>query len=311
MKHITVLTPCYNEEENVQELYERIKAVFETTLTDYAYDHLFIDNASHDHTVEIVKELAKADKHVRLIVNARNFGHIRSPMHGLFQARGDAVIVMVSDLQDPPEMIADYVAKWEEGYKVVIGVKRKTEETPIFAGIRRAYYEIIHRLSDVDQVKNATGSGLYDRAFIDIARKMDDPYPYFRGLIGEIGFERAELPYDQPLRKRGITKNNFYTLYDMAMLGITNYSKIPLRLAVFTGFGLGCLSLLAAFIYLVYKLLFWKSFQLGMAPLVIGIFFFSAVQLFFIGILGEYIGAIHTQVLKRPLVVEKERVNFD
>ena len=311
MKLITVLTPCYNEEENVREVYERVKAVFETTLTNYDYEHLFIDNASHDCTVEILKEIARGDKRVRVIVNARNFGPIRSSMHAFIQSRGDAVIGIVADLQDPPEMIADYVAKWEEGFKIVIGVKRKTEETPLFAWVRRAYYEIIHRLSDVEQVKNATGSGLYDRAFIDIVKKMDDPYPYFRGLIGEIGFERAEIPYDQPLRKRGITKNNFYTLYDMAMLGITNYSKIPLRLAVFTGFAIGCLSLLIAFIYLCYKLLFWKSFQLGMAPLVIGIFFFSAVQLFFIGILGEYIGAIHTQVLKRPLVVEKERINFE
>ena len=285
--------------------------MFESTLTDYDYEHLFIDNASRDHTVEILKEIAHTDKHVRIIVNARNFGPFRSSMHAFVQARGDAVIGIVADLQDPPEMIVDYVAKWEEGYKIVIGVKRKTEETPVFAWARRAYYELIHHLSDVDQVKNATGSGLYDRAFVDIVRKMDDPYPYFRGLIGEIGFERAEIPYDQPLRKRGITKNNFYSLYDMAMLGITNYSKIPLRLAVFTGFGIGFLSLLIAFIYLFYKLLFWKSFQLGMAPLVIGIFFFSAVQLFFIGILGEYIGAIHTQVLKRPLVVEKERINFE
>ena len=311
MKLITVLTPCYNEEENVREVYERVKTVFETTLKDYDYEHLFIDNASLDRTVTILKDIAHTDKRVRLIVNARNFGQIRSPMHALFQARGDAVIGIVADLQDPPEMIAEYVAKWEEGYKIVIGVKRKTEDTPLFSWIRHLYYELIHHLSDVDQVKNATGSGLYDRTFVDIVKKMDDPYPYFRGLIGEIGFERAEIPYDQPIRKRGITKNNFYTLYDMAMLGITNYSKIPLRLAVFTGFGIGCLSLLTAFIYFIYKLLFWKSFQVGMAPLVIGIFFFSAVQLFFIGILGEYIGAIHTQVLKRPLVVEKERINFD
>lgn len=311
MKLITILTPCYNEEENVREVYERTRAVFESTLSNYNYEHLFIDNASRDNTVAILKEIAKDDKRVRIIVNARNFGHIRSPFHALMQSRGDAVIGLVSDLQDPPEMIVDFVRRWEEGYKVVIGVKAKTQDTPLFAFLRRVFYEIIHRFSDVDQVKNATGFGLYDRAFVDVVTKMDDAYPYFRGLIGEVGFERAEIAYDQPGRKRGITKNNFYTLYDMAMLGITSYSKIPLRLAAFAGFALGTLSLLLAFAYLGYKILFWSSFQLGMAPLVIGMFFFSAVQLFFIGILGEYIGAIHTQVLKRPLVVEKERINFD
>ncbi|HOE66230.1 MAG TPA: glycosyltransferase family 2 protein [Candidatus Hydrogenedentes bacterium] len=310
-KLISVLTPCYNEEENVREVYERVRQVFETQLTNYDYEHLFIDNASRDRTVPILKELAHADKRLKIIVNARNFGQVRSPFHALMQTQGDAVIGIVADLQDPPEMIVDFVRKWEEGYKVVIGVKATSEETPLFFAVRKMYYNLIRKLSDVEQIKNATGFGLYDRAFVDVLRKLDDPYPYFRGLICDIGFERAEIKYDQPARKRGFTKNNFYTLYDLAMLGIVNYSKIPLRLATMTGFSLGAFSLLVAVIYFGYKLVFWKNFQVGAAPVVIGLFFFSAVQLFFIGILGEYIGAIYTQVLKRPLVVEKERINFD
>ncbi len=310
-KLISVLTPCYNEEENVREVYERVRQVFETQLTNYDYEHLFIDNASRDRTVPILKELAHADKRLKIIVNARNFGQVRSPFHALMQTQGDAVVGIVADLQDPPEMMVDFVRKWEEGYKVVIGVKATSEETPLFFAVRKMYYNLIRKLSDVEQIKNATGFGLYDRAFVDVLRKLDDPYPYFRGLICDIGFERAEIKYDQPARKRGFTKNNFYTLYDLAMLGIVNYSKIPLRLATMTGFCLGAFSLLVAAIYFGYKLVFWKNFQVGAAPVVIGLFFFSAVQLFFIGILGEYIGAIYTQVLKRPLVVEKERINFD
>jgi glycosyltransferase involved in cell wall biosynthesis len=309
-KLISIVTPCYNEEENVELLYHKVKDVF-SLLPHYRCEHLFIDNHSSDGTVSILKRLAANDPNVKIIVNARNFGHIRSPHHAILQTRGEAVISMVADLQDPPELIAAFIKKWEEGFKIVIGVKSQSEEHPLFFAVRRLYYQLVSRLSEIELVKNFTGFGLYDRSVVEILRKIDDPYPYFRGLICDIGFDRAEIEYVQPARKRGFTKNNFYTLFDMAMLGFTNHSKVPLRLATMTGFGLAALSLLFAFCYFIYKLIFWSKFQVGIAPLVIGLFFFASVQLFFIGILGEYIGSIHTQVLKRPLVVEKERVNFD
>jgi glycosyltransferase involved in cell wall biosynthesis len=309
MKMLSVVTPCYNEEGNIELLYQKVKEVM-STLKNYSYEHIFIDNASQDKTVEILKEIAVTDKNVKIIVNARNFGHIRSPYYALLQASGDAVISVVADLQDPPELIPEFVKKWEEGYKIAIGVKANSEESPIFFAVRKMYYNLIGKLSEIELVKNFTGFGLYDKKVIEILREINDPYPYFRGLICDIGFDRAEIKYIQPSRKRGFTKNNLYTLYDIAMLGITNHSKVPLRLATMLGFGLAVVSLLIALGYFIYKLIFWKSFNLGTAPLVIGLFFFSSVQLFFLGILGEYIGSIYTQVLKRPLVVEKERINF-
>ncbi len=308
-KSISVVTACYNEEENVEELYNKVKEVFER-FDKYEYEHIFIDNASKDKTVQILKEIAKNDKNVKIIVNARNFGHIRSPFYGLLQAHGEAVISIVADLQDPPSMIADFIRKWEEGYNVVVGVKKESDESKMMFAIRSYYYDMISRLSEVNQIKNFTGFGLYDKKIIEILRKIDDPYPYFRGLISEIGYDIFRIEYVQPVRKRGLTKNNFYSLYDIAMLGITNHSKVPLRLAAMLGFCLAALSLFAAFGYFIYKIIFWQSFSVGIAPLVIGLFFFSSVQLFFIGIIGEYIGSIYTQVLKRPLVIEKERINF-
>ena len=309
MKLISVVTPCYNEEENVQALYEQIKAVFDD-LDNYRYEHIFIDNASTDKTVAIIKSIAERDKNVKLIVNVRNFGHIRSPYHALLQTHGDAVIAMASDLQDPPALIADFIRHWEEGYKIVAGVKPQSQESAIMFAVRKSYYHLISKISDVQLIKNFTGFGLYDQSVIKILRDIDDPYPYFRGLISEIGFEVAQVPYLQPSRKCGISKNNFYTLYDIAMLGITNHSKVPLRLATMAGFLLSALSFLAAMIFFVLKLIFWQQIPMGIAPLAISLFFFSSVQLFFIGLLGEYIGAIHTQVRKRPLVIEKERINF-
>lgn len=310
MKLISIVTPCFNEQENIQEIYERIRKAM-SSLAGYDYEHIFIDNASKDKTVEILRAIAAKDRNVKVIINTRNFGHIRSPQYALHQTKGDAVIHIVADLQDPPEMILDFIRKWEEGFKIVIGVKEKSEESPLSFAVRKVFYNLIGSLSEVPLIKNFTGFGLYDKKVIDILKQIDDPYPYFRGLICDIGFERAEIPYIQPARRRGFTKNNFYTLYDMAMLGITNHSKVPLRLATMTGFTVAMLSLLVASGYFVYKLIFWDKFSVGTAPLVIGLFFFSSVQLFFIGIIGEYIGAIHTQVLKRPLVIEKERINFD
>jgi glycosyltransferase involved in cell wall biosynthesis len=306
---ITVVTPCYNEVDNVAPLYEAVRDVF-AALPQYPYEIIFIDNASTDGTVEVLRRLADGDPHVRVIVNARNFGQVRSPYHAILQARGDAVIGLASDLQDPPELIPRFLEEWEKGSKLVLGVKTKSDENPLMFGVRRFYYRLIDRLSDVRQVQNATGFGLYDRQIVDILRQLNDPYPYFRGLVAEIGFPPALIEYSQPKRRAGITKNRFYSLYDLAMLGITSHSKVPLRLATMLGFGASAVSLATAFGYLVYKLLNWTSFSVGVAPLVIGLFFVSSVQLFFMGILGEYIGAIHTQVLHRPLVVERERINF-
>ena len=310
MKMISVVTPCYNEEENVRDVYEQVKMVFEE-LNGYTYEHIFIDNASQDATVAILKEIARNDKRVRIIVNTRNFGHMRSPYHGLLQTRGDAVVSLVADLQDPPHLIKDFIRKWEEGYKVVIGVKRRSEESPIMFRLRGLFYRTLRKLADIDLVEQYTGFGLYDRRVVEILRSLNDPYPYFRGLIVEIGFEIAKIEYTQPKRKRGITKANFYILYDLAMLGLTNYSKAPLRLATMFGFVSAAVSLFVAFFYLVNKLLFWNRFAIGMAGVIIGMFFMSGVLLFCIGILGEYLGSVHTQVLRRPLVIERERINFD
>lgn len=309
-KHISIVTPCFNEEDNLEEVYKRVKEIFNSQAKKYTYDHIFIDNASLDSSPAILRKLAEKDKNVKVIFNARNFGHIRSPYYGLLQAGGDAVMLIVSDLQDPPELIPDFLTKWEEGFKVVIGVKNQSEESSVFFLIRKIYYNIVSRLSEIKLIKNFTGFGLYDKKVIEILKKIDDPYPYFRGLVCDIGFESCQIPYLQPVRKRGFTKNNFYTLYDMAMLGITNHSKIPLRLAALSGFLLSAISLLLAIGQLVLKLIYWNTYAMGISTVVIGIFFFASVQLFFIGIIGEYIGAIHTQVLKRPLVVEKERINF-
>lgn len=309
MKLISIVTPCYNEEENVEILYKEIKRNFDK-LPQYDYEHIFIDNHSQDKTVDILKRIAAQDKRVKIIVNARNFGHIRSPYHGLLQANGDCVILIVADLQDPPELIPEFLNKWEEGYKIVTAVKKKSRENPFMFLLRKIYYNILAKFSEGEQIKNFTGFGLYDKSFIEIIRKIDDPYPYFRGLISEIGFQTTSVEYIQPKRLHGKTKNNFYTLYDMGMLGFVNHSKLPLRLASFIGFSVAILSLCVAIVYFIYKLIYWDDFNVGTAPLVIGLFFFSSIQLFFIGIIGEYIGAIHTQVRKRPLVIERERINF-
>ena len=310
MKTITVVSGCYNEEENVRELYRQLHTVF-SELPAYQFELIFIDNASTDRTVPLLREIAQSDPRVKIIVNARNFGAVRSGYHALMQARGDAVVAMAADLQDPPGLIKDFVAKWEEGYKVVLAVKSQSRESRLFYFLRTAYYTTVKRLADIDLTPHSTGFGLYDQKVINILRQLDDPYPYFRGLISDIGFESAKIPFTQPHRYRGLTKNNFYHLYDLAMLGLTSHSKVPLRLAAMLGFAMSLLSLLVAIGYFVYKLVNWYSFPVGQAPIVIGLFLFSSVQLFFIGILGEYIGAIHTQVLHRPLVVEKERINFD
>lgn len=310
MNHITVVTPCYNEEDNVEELYRQARAVLES-IPDLRYDHLFLDNASTDRTPEILRTLAAQDGRVKVILNARNFGHIRSPYHGLMEADGEAVILLVADLQDPPELMREFVQRWREGAKVVVGVKPTADESKLMFAIRRTYYRIVTRIADVKLIQNFTGFGLYDRRVLEEMRRIGDPYPYFRGLIAEVGFEPVQIPYNQPRRQRGITKNNFYTLYDIAMLGITSHSRVPLRLATMAGFALSAVSLVISVVYLLLKLFFWQQFAMGTAPILIGMFFFASAQLFFIGLLGEYVGAILRHVSNRPLVVEKERINFD
>ncbi len=308
-KTISIITPCYNEEANVLNLYNQVREVM--AALPYPYEHIFIDNASRDNTVPILKMIAAEDPNVKVIVNARNFGHIRSPIHGLFQARGDAMIGIVADLQDPPPMIVDLIREWERGAYCVLGIKRTSEEHSVMFWARKQYYRLAERLSSIETIQNYTGFGLYDRKVVDLVRSFDDPYPYFRGMIAEIGLPTVKLLYDQPSRKFGVTKNNWYTLYDIGMLGIINHSKVPLRLATFAGFIGAALSFLIALGYLIAKLAFWSTFTVGVAPLLIGVFFVLSIVLVCLGIMGEYVGAIYTQLQHRPYAVELERLNFD
>jgi len=280
-------------------------------LPEYDYEHIFVDNDSTDQTVKVLKNIALKDPRVKIIVNARNFGAIRSTYYGLLQAYGDAVVLQFSDLQDPPALISDFIREWEKGYKVVKGIKTSSEESSLFYLIRTLYYFFIAKVAEVKLTGHFTGFGLYDQEVIEILRKLDDPYPYLRGIISELGIKSSEVSYRQKQRKRGISSNNIYRLYDYAMLGITSHSKVPLRLATMLGFALSLLSLLVALGYLIAKLLFWDYFPLGTAPIMVGLFLLASVQLFFIGILGEYIGLMHMRILKRPLVVERERINFE
>jgi glycosyltransferase involved in cell wall biosynthesis len=304
------MTPCYNEELNVRELHRRVLAMA-ASLPEYRFEHLFIDNASKDGTVNVLREMAAEDPGVKVIVNTRNFGHVRSPMHAFLQAEGDAIGTVFADLQDPPELFVEMIREWEKGFPIVAAIKTSSEESGLMYRLRTAYYRLVARLTDVEVLEHFTGFGLYDRYVVEqIRTNFRDPYPYFRGMIAELGLPCARVTYNQQRRERGITKNNFYTLYDMAMLGITNLSKVPLRLVIFFGFISALISLALGVFYLAYKLIYWNSFSVGMAPLVLGLFFMGSVQLIALGIIGEYIGSIHTFVLNRPLVTEKERINF-
>lgn len=311
-KKISIVSSAFNEQNNVQELYERVKVEMQKYADKYDYEHILIDNASTDNTANELRKIAAQDSRFKVIVNNRNFGHIRSPYYVILQASGDAVIYMASDLQDPPELISSFLQQWEQGYKVVLAQKQSSKESPLFFFVRKIYYWLLNRFNDsgATLVSNCTGFGLYDKEVVDVLRKLNDPYPYLRGLVCELGYAHSLVPFVQPKRKRGFTKNNFYTLYDNAMIGFTNHSKVPLRLASFLGFILGICSGVLALIYLVLKLLFWDKFPMGTMPILLTVLFFSAVQLCFLGVLGEYIGAILTQILKRPLVTEKERINF-
>ena len=308
-KLISIVSPCYNEEDNIEELYQRISDVL-LSYSQYDFELLFIDNASTDSTVQKMKKIAANDRRVKIIVNNRNFGHIRSPYWGVIQSTGDATIYLASDLQDPPELIPQFIEAWESGCPVVMATKPVSKTNFITHYLRSSYYRFLDGISDVSHIKDATGFGLYDRKVLDHIREINDPYPYFRGLIAELGYEVKTIPFEQTRRLRGITKNNFYTLYDIAMLGIVSHSMVPLRLASFFGFFIGSTSIILALVFLVLKLIYWDSFPLGVAPIVIGLFFMFGILLVFIGLLGEYIGAIHTYVQNRPIVVEKERINF-
>ena len=310
MKKISVVTICYNEEGNIREYYEQVVAVFKKLTDRYTYEIIVADNASIDHTPQVLREIAEHDSNFKVIFNSRNFGVNRSGNNALMQASGDAVVLMVSDLQDPPKLILEFIEKWEQGYKIVMAIKNKSEETKLFYFLRTLYYKTLEKLSEVKMVTHFTGFGLYDKQIIDIYQKLDDPFPYFRGLISDIGFESAKIYFTQPARKHGRTKSNFLYLYEEAILGLTSYSKIPLRLATLVGFASAIISFLFGLFYLIYKLIFWNSFSLGIAPLAIGLFFFGSIQLIFLGVIGEYVLMIYVHVLNRPMVYEKERINF-
>ena len=311
MKKISIMIPCYNEEENVIPMSEAIVDLFNTELTSYDYELLFIDNCSTDKTREYLRMICGKNKHVKAIFNARNFGQFNSPYYGLLQTTGDCVVSMCCDFQDPIELIPKYIREWENGYKIVIGIKTSSKESKIMYKLRSLYYKIIKKYSDVEQIEHFTGSGLYDKSFIDVLRDLKDPTPFMRGLVAELGFARKEIPYEQPQRRAGKTHNNWYTLYDAAMLSFTSYTKIGLRLATFMGILAGTGSFIVAIIYLILKLTHWSSFTAGMAPVVIGMFFLGGIQLFFLGFIGEYILSINKRVMNRPLVVEEERINFE
>ncbi len=312
-KKISIVIPCYNEQENVGPIAEKVREQFETVeiLQKYDYEILFMDNDSRDETRSRIRELAEKDSHIKAIFNAKNFGQFNSPYYGMLQTDGDATMLMAADFQDPPEMIAKYVEGWEEGYKIVIGIKAHSTDGSFIYALRCLYYKLIRKFSQVDQIEHFTGFGLYDRAFIEVLRELDDPTPFLRGIVAELGFRRKEIPYDQPKRRAGKTSNNLYTLYDAAMLSFTSYTKIGLRLATFAGAFCSAASMLIAIIYLVMKLIWWDRFPAGTAPMLIGMLFLGSVQIFFIGLLGEYVLNINQRVMNRPLVVEEERIGFD
>ena len=310
MKKISVLIPCYNEEENVVPISEAVIKTLQKDLPEYDYELVFIDNDSQDHTRSLIRQLCDENPKIKAIFNARNFGQFNSPYYGMLQITGDCVIEMVADFQDPVELIPQYVHEWEKGYKIVIGIKTSSKENRLMYWLRGCYYKMMKKLSDVEQIEQFTGSGLYDRDFIEVLRNLDDPTPFLRGIVAELGFKIKQIPYEQPKRRAGETKNHFYQLYDAAMLRITSYTKAGLRLATIFGSICSLISMVVAVVYLVMKLMYWDRFPAGMAPVLIGMCFLGSVQIFFIGLMGEYILSINARVMKRPLVIEEERLNF-
>lgn len=306
---VSIVCPAFNEAQNIDELYARLRAVM-SAHASYRYEIIIIDNSSTDGTQEKLRTIAKADPGFKVILNSRNFGHIRSPYHAVLQAQGDAVIILASDLQDPPELISAFLGEWERGSKVVMAIKTGADEGALFGFVRGGYYRTLNLISEVRLMNDATGFGLYDRVVVEHIRRIEDPYPYWRGIVSELGYPIAVVPFHKPSRQRGISKNNFYTLYDIAMLGMVSHSKVPLRIASFIGFSLGLLSICSTILFLMLKLMFWDRFPMGIAPLIIGLFFLFGMLFCFIGVLGEYIASIHMYLQKRPVVVEAERINF-
>ena len=310
-KKISVLIPCYNEEENVKPICAAVEEVLKRDLSKYDYEIVFIDNNSTDRTREYLYEICSENKKVKAILNAKNFGQFNSPYYGMCQTTGDCTISMCADFQDPVDMLPKLVAEWEKGYKIVSAIKTTSKENPIMRFLRTIYYKMIKKMSEVEQIEHFTGFGLYDKSFIEVLKNLNDPIPFLRGIVAELGFDRKEVPYEQQKRAAGVTHNNFYTLYDAAMLSFTSYTKVGLRLATFFGAGISFISILIGLVYLVLKLIFWDKFSAGYAPLMIGVFVLGGIQIFFIGMIGEYILNINTRVIKRPVVVEEKRINFE
>jgi len=311
MTKVSILIPCYNEKENVEPMSEAIANLFGTELNQYDYELVFIDNNSQDGTREIIRRICTNNKKIKAIFNAKNFGQFNSPYYGMLQTTGECTISMVCDFQDPVELIPQYIKEWEKGYKIVIGIKTSSKENIFMYHIRGIYYKFIKKISDIEQIEHFTGSGLYDKEFIEILRGLNDPTPFLRGIVAELGYKRKEVFYQQPQRRAGKTHNDFFRLYDAAMLSITSYTKIGLRVCTFIGIICGILSAIIGFIYLIFKLIWWNNFMAGMAPIIIGMFFLGAIQLFFIGFIGEYVLSINQRVMNRPLVIEEERINWE
>lgn len=310
MKKISILIPCYNEEENVIPIANAIVEEMGKNLADYDYEIIFIDNDSKDNTRPLLREICKRNPKVKAIFNAKNFGQFNSPYYGMLQTTGDCTILMCCDFQDPIEMIPQIVAEWEKGAKIVSCIKTASKENSIMRFLRSCYYKMIKKMSSVEQIEHFTGFGLYDRSFVEVLRNLKDPTPFLRGIVAELGFKRVSIEYTQAKRRAGKTHNNFFTLFDAAMLSFTSYTKVGLHLVTFAGMILSALSILAALVYLVLKLLYWDRFSAGLAPMIIGLFFLNAIELLFIGFVGEYVMSINTRVMNRPLVIEEERINF-
>lgn len=311
MKKISVMIPCYNEEENARPIYEAVRNELQKSCPNYDYEILFIDNKSTDNTRQIIRQICAEDKKVRAIFNSKNFGQFNSPYYGILQTSGDCTITICADFQDPVELIPRFVAEWEKGYKIVCGIKTSSKESKLMYFLRSCYYKAIKKLSSVEQIEHFTGFGLYDKSFVQTLRDLKDPTPFIRGIVAELGPQRKDIEYQQPQRRAGKTHNNWYSLYDAAMLSFTSYTKVGLRLATFAGFLISGINFLLALVYFIMKLIWWDRFIAGTAPLLIGVFFMGGIQLFFIGLLGEYIMSMNARIMNRPLVVEEERLNFD
>lgn len=311
MKKISIMIPCYNEEENVVPMSEAVVRLFEEELTEYDYEILFIDNDSSDHTRALLREICRKNKHIRAIFNARNFGQFNSPYYGMCQTTGDCTVAICCDFQDPVELIPQFVREWENGYKIVCGIKTTSKENKFMRFLRSCYYKTIRKMSDVDQIEHFTGFGLYDRSFIQVLRELNDPTPFLRGIVAELGYRRKDISYEQQKRRAGKTHNNWFTLYDAAMLSFTSYTKAGLRIATVSGFAMASVSMVVALIYLILKLVYWERFVAGMTPILLAVLVFGSIQLFFIGFLGEYVLSINKRMMKRPLVIEEERINCE